>query len=165
MYKAAECLYFVSAAASRAVGFVSLFSGYREVSSVYFNLVCLWNLSDLTTLSVAEIIWCYWQMNDHGASVQWYWRVKPNYWDKNLSHCHFVCDQSDMDWPLIRYYGPAISGHRGAFQNIAFSFNLCVLLFQTATNLSGHTVINLFGPTYLVKGNVRYLFWPRGAVK
>ena len=27
------------------------------------------------------------------------------------------------------------------------------------------TVMKLFGPNYLIKGSVRYLFWPRGAVQ
>jgi hypothetical protein len=27
---------------------------------------------------------------------------KPKYWKKNLSHCHFVCYNSQMQWPRIK---------------------------------------------------------------
>jgi len=39
------------------------------------------------------------------------------------------------------------------------------LFFQKATKLLRNVVIQLFGPKYLTNGNVRYFFWPRGAVK
>ena len=82
-----------------------------------------------------------------------------------LSQCHLACHQCDVDWPWIRCYGPAIAGRRGTFQNIVFSFTLCVLFFEMATKLSGQTVIKLFGPNCWIKGSVRCLFWPWSAVK
>ena len=58
--------------------------------------------------------------------------------------------------------------HPGAsrdFSKYCFCLNLCVLFFQTATKLSGQIVTKLFGLNYLINGSVRYLYWPRGAVK
>jgi hypothetical protein len=54
---------------------------------------------------------------------------------------------------------------RRMFQNIIFSFNACVLFFQTASKLLGQIVIKLSGADYLINGSVSYFSWPRGAVK
>jgi hypothetical protein len=56
------------------------------------------------------------------------------------------------------------AGRRRIFQFFFFC-NLCELFFQTPTKLLGQIIIELFGPMYLIKGSVRYLFWPRGVVK
>jgi len=61
--------------------------------------------------------------------------------------------------------GDSQTVRRGLFQNIVYSFNLCVLFFQAANKLLGQIVIKLFGHNYLMYGRVRYFFWPRGAVK
>jgi hypothetical protein len=53
----------------------------------------------------------------------------------------------------------------GIFQNIIFSYDLCVLFFQTAANLLGQTVIKLFGPKHLIIEFARYLLWLRSTVK
>jgi len=70
------------------------------------------------------------------------------------------------------YYIPATPklcavalGRCGKCKNIVFSFNLCVLFFQTATKLLGQIVNRWFGPNYLLQRSVRYLFWPKGTVK
>jgi hypothetical protein len=103
----------------------------------------------------------------HGVPLH----LMVNAWqDRIWHHTHFVV----FYFPLWRwtvycsslYAGESQTAPRccGTFQNIVFSFNLYVLFFLTA-KLLGQTVIKLFEPNYLIKGNVRYLFWPRGAVK
>ena len=50
----------------------------------------------------------------------------------------------------------------GYFKICLFFFlNLCVLVFQMATDLLGQIVIKLFGPNYLLNRSVRYIFWPK----
>ena len=53
----------------------------------------------------------------------------------------------------------------GYLKIVFFFFNLFVVFFQTATKLLGQTIIKLFGNNYLINRSVRYIFWPRGAVK
>ena len=53
----------------------------------------------------------------------------------------------------------------GENKYLVFSFNLCVLFFQTATKLFGQIVSKLFGSKCLLKRSVGYFFWPRGAVQ
>ena len=83
--------------------------------------------------------------------------------------CHILPPAVTLDCLLYialrRRFPNCAPRRRGTFQNIVFSFNLCVLFILTATKLLGQTVINLPRPNYLIKGSVRYLFWRRGAVK
>ena len=55
------------------------------------------------------------------------------------------------------------AGRNRIFQNIAFRFQF-VLLFQKATKLLEQTDIKLLRPNCLMKGRVRYFFWPRDVV-
>jgi hypothetical protein len=75
-----------------------------------------------------------------------------------------------MTTTIISYSGDCQTVRRGAsrrcgkFQNV-ISCNLCILYYWMANKLLGHIVGKLFWPNYLIKGSVRCLFWPKGAVK
>jgi hypothetical protein len=42
---------------------------------------------------------------------------------------------------------------------------MCIILSNGYIKLLGQIVTKLFGPNYLIKGSVRYFFWPMGAEK
>jgi len=75
-----------------------------------------------------------------------------------------VRTKDSLEGLMLRFPYCPEAGQRGLFQNIVFSFNLCVLFFQMTTMLLD-IIIKLYGLNYLINGSAMYFFWPGGAMK
>jgi len=75
-----------------------------------------------------------------------------------------VRTKDSLEGLMLRLPYCAEAGRCRLFQNIVFSFNLCVLFFQMATVLLD-IIVKLSGLNYLLNGSAMYFFWPGGAMK
>lgn len=75
-----------------------------------------------------------------------------------------VRTKDSLEGSMLWFPYCAEAGCCGLFQNIVFSFYLCVLFFQMATMLL-NIIVKLSGLNCLLNGSVMYLFWPGGTMK
>ena len=94
--------------------------------------------------------------HDDAVSHYTFYERRPRKNENNIENCFYIC--------LRLHCRPAIPKLCAAAPRNISKYCFFLLFVYYSVKLLGQVVSELFGPNYLIRGSVRYYFWPMGAV-